>query len=115
MTPERQRDAFHVAQRKAAGYGTSSAFAGQDLATIGESLRCYVPRLLRHLGLGQLLTMSHAEVACFYETGSWAIDDLIRLLERIADETGAEENGVANELLPVTIGGDSFVGSQSVR
>ena len=38
MTPERQRDAFHVAQRKAAGYETFSAFAGQDLATIGESL-----------------------------------------------------------------------------
>ena len=55
MTPERQRDAFQAAQRKAAGFRTLSAFAGQDLATIGESLYCYVPRLLRHLGFEQLL------------------------------------------------------------
>ena len=59
--------------------------------------------------------MSLAEVVCFYATGSWAIDDLIRLLERIADEAGAEENGAATELPPVTIDGDSPVGSESVR
>ena len=115
MTPERQRDAFHVAQRKAARYETSSAFAGRDLATIGESLYCYVPRLLRHLGFEQLLAMSFAEVGRFYATGSWAIDDLIRLLERIADEAGAEENGAAPELPPVTIDGDSPVGGESVH
>ena len=116
MTPERQRDAFHVAQRKAeAGYETSSAFAGRDLATIGESLCCYVPRLLRHLGFEPLLAMSFAEVGRFYSTDSWAIDDLIRLLERIADEAGAEENGAAPELPPVTIDGDSMAGNESVR
>lgn len=115
MTPERQRNAFDLAQRRATQQRVLSAFAGQDLATIGESLYCYVPRLLRHLEFEQLLVVSSAEIESLYGTGSWAIDDLIRLLERIADETGAEKNGVANELLPVTIGGDSFVGSQSVR
>ena len=69
MTPERQRDAFQVAQRKAAaGYETSSAFAGQDLATIGESLYCYVPRLLRHLGFEPLLTMSYFYCDVFVST-----------------------------------------------
>ncbi len=92
-----------------------SAFAGQDLATIGESLCCYVPRLLRHLGFEQLLVMSSAEIESLYGTGSWAIDDLIRLLERIADETGAEENGANPEPPAVTIGDDSLVGNESVR
>ncbi len=91
-----------------------SAFAGQDLATIGESLCCYVPRLLRHLGFEQLLVMSSAEIESLYGTGSWAIDDLIRLLERIADETGALENGTNPEPPAVTIGGDSHVGTESV-
>ncbi len=40
MNPERQQDAFHVTQRKAAGYDALSVFAGQYLATIGESLCC---------------------------------------------------------------------------
>ncbi len=115
MQPEQQRDAFHVAQRTAAGYETISAFAGQTLATIGESLYCYVPRLLRPLGFEQLLTMSFAEVGRFYATGSWAIDDLIRLLQRIADEAGAGENGANPELAPVRIDSDSLVGSESVR
>lgn len=77
MTPERQWAAFQVAQRKAdAGYEISSAFGGQDLATIGESLHCYVPRLFRHLGFEQLLMMPYEEVACFYNTGFGAIDDV---------------------------------------
>ena len=59
--------------------------------------------------------MSHEEVACFYGTGSWAIDDLIRLLERIADEAGAEENGANPEPHSVTIDGVSLVGTESVR
>ncbi len=115
MTPERQRNAFDLAQRRAAQHRGRSEFAGQVLGTIGESLYCYVPRLLRHLGFEQLLMMPHAEVACLYDTGSWAIDDLIRLLERISDEAGAEENGAAPELPSATIDGDSLVGSESVR
>ena len=115
MTPERQRNAFHLAQRRATQQRVLSAFASQVLATIGESLYCYVPRLLRHLGFEQLLVMSSAEIESLYGTGSWAIDDLIRLLERIADEAGAEENGAANELPPVTIDGDSIAGTESVH
>ena len=115
MTPERQRNAFELAQRRAAQHRPRSAFAGQVLGTIGESLYCYVPRLLRPLCFEQLLMMPYAEVACLYDNGSWAIDDLICLLERIADEAGAEENRAAPELCPVTSDGDSFVGSESVR
>lgn len=114
MNPERQRNAFHLTQQKAAGHEARSAFAGQDLATIGESLCCYVPRLLRHLGFEQLLVMSSAEIESLYGTGSWAIDDLIRLLERIADETSAVENGTNPESLSVTIDGGSLVGTESV-
>ena len=42
MKPGQQQDAFHVAQRKAADYGMFTAFAGHDLAMIGESLYGYV-------------------------------------------------------------------------
>ncbi len=62
MTPERQSNEFHLAQRRATQQRVLSAFAGQDLATIGESLYCYVPRLLRQLGFEQLLVMSYAEI-----------------------------------------------------
>ena len=114
MTPERQSNEFHSAQSRATQQRVLSAFAGQDLATIGESLCCYVPRLLRQLGFEQLLLMSFAEIESLYGTCSWAIDDLIRLLERIADETGAEENGANSEPPAVTIDGGSLVGTESV-
>ena len=114
MTPERQRNAFHLAQRRATQQRVLSAFAGQDLATIGESLYCYVPRLLRQLGFEQLLVMPSAEIESLYGIDSWAIDDLIRLLERIADETGAVENGTNPEPPAITIDDDSLVGTESV-
>lgn len=105
MKPNEQQDAFRARQKKAAGGRLHSAFSGRDLAMIGESLCCYVPRLVRHLGFEQLLVMPYAEIERLYGADSWAVDDLIRLLERIADEAGT--NDYASDL------GFSFGGSES--
>ena len=113
MKPERQQDAFHATQRRAAGDQSLSTFAGQDLATIGESLCCYVPRLLRHLDFEQLLVMPYAEIESLYGTDSWAIDDLICLLGRIADDAGAD--AAATEFSPGMSHGESHVESETAR
>lgn len=114
MKPDQQQDAFCATQRRAAGDRSRSAFADQDLTTIGESLCCYVPRLLRHLGFQQLLVMPYAEIESLYGADSWAVDDLIRLFERIADDAGANENGIASGFVSDTGGSDSLAASKAV-
>ena len=115
MTPERQRHAFQLAQKLAAQQRTRSALSGQNLGAIGESLYCYVPRRLRDVGIDDLLAMSFEDVASLYDAGSWAINDLIRLLERFADDAGAEGNSSVRKLLAMTMDADWLFEGEFIR
>ena len=68
--------------------------AGRNLAEFGESLCCYVPRLFRLFKLKVLISLSYVELPSYYETDSWAIDDLVLLLRRIADEVGMVDSEI---------------------
>ena len=88
MTPEHQRDKFEAVRQRVAQLVLSESDAGRSLEAIGASLSCYVPRLIRHLTLDALLCISQVELSRHYDFGSWAIGDLVLLLERLADELG---------------------------
>ena len=92
MKLERQRDAFEAARKRAAQLITHEDIAGRSLAEFGESLCCYVPRLFRLFKLEDLISLSYVELPLYYETDSWAIDDLVLLLRRIADEAGVVDS-----------------------
>ena len=58
--------------------------------------------------------MTYAEIESLYGADSWAIDVLIRLLERIADDADADENGIASGFALDTGGRDSLAASKAV-
>jgi hypothetical protein len=88
MMPNQQRREFDSVSRRITRLCEDAEYIGRSLASLGESFHCYVPRLLRELDLVQLAKLSYADITSNYAAGSWAIDDLIGLLERIADDAG---------------------------
>ena len=85
---ERQKATYESALRRATQHASSSGLFSRKLASLGETFHCYVPRLLRDMEFANLTTLSYVDITSHYAAGSWAIDDLNRLLERIADEAG---------------------------
>ncbi|MEZ5947644.1 MAG: sigma factor-like helix-turn-helix DNA-binding protein [Planctomycetaceae bacterium] len=59
--------------------------------------------------------LSYSEVTSYYAADSWAIDDLIRLLERIADEAGVSDSQIASATVPATPKGDSVASGTSAH
>lgn len=112
MSSERQKHEFESVQRRAAQQQVIAVFGGQTLCTIGEALFCYVPRLVRDECFESFLTQSYEEIAERYGSGSWAIDDLIRLLERVADEVGVPEIESSSEAAQVSPKPDATGGGQ---
>ncbi len=108
----RQKHVFESVKRRAAQPQVIAWFTGQNLATIGESLCVYVPRLVREHCFESFLALSYEEIGSVYGSGSWAIDDLIRLLERIADKAGATTSDDGPEAAQVSQELDTTVGCE---
>lgn len=115
MKSEHQKAEFESALRRITRSGVGFALSGRTLASLGESYYCYVPRLLRELEFGHVAGLSYSDVTSFYAAGSWAIDDLIRLLERIADEAGVTYSQIASATAPVPPEGDSVASGTSIH
>lgn len=92
---DHQKVEFESALRRIKRSAVDFSFSGRTLASLGESFYCYVPRLLRELEFGHVADLSYIEITSYYAAGSWAIDDLILLLERIADKAGIFDTQIA--------------------
>jgi hypothetical protein len=100
MKSEHQRAAFEVAIRRITSPALIVALSNRTLASLGEAFYCYVPRLLRDLEFNHVAGFSYSEATSYYDAGSWAIDDLICLLERIADDAGVTSSQTSSENAP---------------